>query len=104
MTAAGKPVKRIPWSFIRLVGVIIVVLVGGMVGIEPAVRVAGALMILYAAAHVLAQFTGRRGVCEDSTQLPLGAVLGFAVLQVGMGVFLFARPVTVLRLLGVEGM
>jgi len=104
MTSGVEGQKRVPWPFIRLVGVLVVILVGGMIGFVPGVRVAGGLMILYAAIQAVTHLTGRSSSREDTAQLPLGAVLAVAAVQMGVGIFLLGWPGVVLRMLGVEGM
>jgi hypothetical protein len=76
---------RVPWPLLRLAAIIAVVLVTGLAGLEPGVRTAGGLLILFALIQLLRRYVGNTASCEVSGQLPVGPALILAVVQILAG-------------------
>jgi len=92
---------RVPWPLLRLAAIITVVLVTGLAGLEPGVRTAGGLLILFAVIQRLRRYAGSASSCEVSGQLPVGPALFLLMAQIGLGILLLVRPGWIMAVLGV---
>lgn len=92
---------RVPWPLLRLAAIITVVLVTGLAGLEPGVRTAGGLLILFAVIQLVRRFADHASACEVSGQLPRGPALFVLMVQTGLGLLLLVVPGWVTAVLGV---
>ncbi len=92
---------RIPWPLLRLAAIITVVLVTGLAGLEPGVRTAGGLLILFAVIQLLRRYAGNASSCEVSGQLPVGPALMLAVVQILAGAVMLWWVGEILNWMGV---
>jgi|GEM_PF-4662750 len=96
-------IDRIPWPLVRLAAIIAVVLVTGLAGLEPGVRTAGGLLILFAIIQLLRRYTGSTSSCEVSGQMSSLPALLLLGAQTVLGLFLLVWPGTLLGFLGAGG-